>query len=203
MSRSFRAKAARRLAARRTMAVIGWIVLGAGYFLFIPIFHAIGLFAVLVIGAGWTWAVLWSIAAVVSYLAVRSYGRAAAGLAIAVAAGALLWTTDWTLAHVRSVLWLGEAGFAELAADYESGRPIEVQPWMSYLVMDGEAEAQPGALYFPVFVDWRGEYGEGFAYLRGGGSPQAVTRTQTLIQTAPGDLGEPAIDLGGGWWWVE
>lgn len=42
------------------MALIGWLVLAAMYFLFIPIFHSIWLFVWPLIGVGWLWAALWS-----------------------------------------------------------------------------------------------------------------------------------------------
>lgn len=180
------------------MALIGWIVLGAIYYLFIPIFHTIWLFTWLAIAVGWLWAGLWSFTAVMSYLSLKSYGRAAVGLVTAVTIGAILWTTDWPLAHVKSVLWLSQGSFADLAADYESGKPPAVPSWMQYLAVDGKVEAQPNGLYFPVFVDlWRSESGEGFAYLPGDANPR------TLIQTAEGDIGGPTHDLGNGWWWIE
>ncbi|MFB9527582.1 hypothetical protein [Nonomuraea roseola] len=180
------------------MALIGWLVLAATYFLYIPIFHSIWLFVWPLIGVGWLWAALWSWVAVMSYLSIRRYGRALAGLVIAVAFGAALWTTDWPVFHVRSVLWLEHEAFAELAADYEKGKPLTVPAWMRYLAVDGDIQAQKDGLYFPVFVDlWRAETGRGFAYV-----PVARGR-EPVLQTAEGDLGSPTRHLGGGWWWVD
>ncbi|MEV0597539.1 hypothetical protein [Nonomuraea cavernae] len=180
------------------MACSGWLLLAAAYYFYIPIFHTIWLFTWLLIGIGWLWAGLWTFTAVMSYLSIRSYGRAVAGLVLAVSVGALLGRVDWPVTSVKSMLWLCRDDFAEVASAYERGRPVVVPAWMRSLAVDGDVQAQENGLYFPVFVDlWRAETGVGFAYIPGTADPRR------LLQTAAGDLGAPTHDLGNGWWWVE
>lgn len=120
------------------MAFAGWLFLAATYYLFIPIFHAIGLFIWLLIGFGWLWAALWSFTAVIAYISIASYVRAFAGLVLAVVIGTFLWNTDWPVASVKNMLWLRRGAFAEVAAAYERDQPVAVPAWMRSLAVDGE-----------------------------------------------------------------
>ncbi|TDC39170.1 hypothetical protein E1211_04845 [Micromonospora sp. 15K316] len=70
-------------------------------------------------------------------------------------------------------------------------------PWrLTYLSIDGQAHRRGGALYLPVWQDWRAESGVGLAYFPTSPNPD------TLIATASGDMGHPVRYLGDGWWWV-
>ncbi|MFD1547660.1 hypothetical protein [Nonomuraea guangzhouensis] len=191
------AKAPRWWRVPALMAFAGWLFLAATYYLFIPIFHEIWLYIWLLIGFGWLWAGLWTFTAVIAYISITSYGRAFAGLVLAVVIGTFLWRTDWPIASVKSMIWLRQGAFADVAAAYERGQPVAVPAWMRSLAVDGEVQAQENGLYFQVFVDWRAESGVGFAYIPG------TADSRRLLQTAAGDLGAPTRDLGNGWWWIE
>ncbi|MEU8268654.1 hypothetical protein AB0B89_15970 [Sphaerisporangium sp. NPDC049002] len=148
------------------MAICGWIFLVVSTYLQIPLYRQMWLFNWLVIAFGWAWACLWTFTAIISYLSVQAYGRAATALIIAVALGAVIWRVDWRTTFIESTLRLHRGSFAELAAAYRDGRPLDPPWWMKYLSVDGEVEPQEDGLYLPICVDeWRSETGSGLAYL--------------------------------------
>ncbi|WP_157594181.1 hypothetical protein [Streptosporangium amethystogenes] len=180
------------------LAAVGWILLALVSYLRISLFLENSLLYKLLLVWSWLWSLLWSLSGVLSYLAVKAYGRSMAVLTATSILGLLIWTADWKVVYLQSQIRLHHETFADLASSYESGRPLEVPSWMKYLSIEGDVQAQEHGLYFPVFVDkWRAESGEGFAYIPGKADPQ------TIIQTAEGDIGGPTHDLGEGWWWVE
>ncbi|MFG1879795.1 hypothetical protein ACGFIV_33670 [Sphaerisporangium sp. NPDC049003] len=180
------------------MATFGWIFLIAANYLQIPLYRQIWLFSWLVNTFGWVWACLWTFTAVISYLSVQTYARAAIALIIAITLGAVIWRVDWRTTFIDSTLRLHQGSFAELAAAYREGRPLAPPWWMKYLSVDGEVQAQNHGLYLPIYVDeWRSEIGSGLAYF------PSRPSNDFLIQTAEGDVGRPIRDLGNGWWWVE
>ncbi|MEU7986691.1 hypothetical protein AB0B56_17665 [Streptosporangium canum] len=180
------------------MASLGWLLLTAASYLWIPLFRMIWRLNGLVLAVFWLWAVLWSFTAVMAYLSLKAYTRAFAALVIAAVIGAVIWTTDWKAVYVDSQFWLHRDEFAALAAAYDNREPLVVPWWMEYLSIDGQVRRQGDVLYLPVFEDaWRAETGVGIAHLSG------PPDSQTIIQTAAGDIGSPVRDLGGGWWWVE
>lgn len=180
------------------MATCGWIFLVAASYLQIPLYRQTWLFTPLVITFAWLWAGLWTFTAVISYLSIQAYARAAIALLIAVTLGAVIWRVDWRTTFIDSTLQLHQASFAELATAYREGKPLDPAWWMKYLSVDGEVQAQEHGLYLPIYLDeWRSENGSGLAYFP---SPPS---NDFLIQTAEGDLGRPIRDLGNGWWWVE
>ncbi|MER7500354.1 hypothetical protein AB0L05_15735 [Nonomuraea pusilla] len=180
------------------MAVSGWIFLLAASYLQIPLYRQIWLANQLVIGFGWLWACLWSFTAVISYISVRGFMRAAVALTMAVTLGAVIWRTDWQMTFIETTLRLQQGSFAELAAAYRAKKPLDPPWWMRYPSIDGEVQEQGTALYLPIYLDeWRSERGSGLAYFL---KPPGKDR---MIQTAEGDMGRPVRDLGDGWWWVE
>ncbi|WP_424536931.1 hypothetical protein ACOZ38_45210 [Sphaerisporangium viridialbum] len=180
------------------MATFGWIFLAAASYLQIPLYRQMWFFSWLVIAFGWVWACLWSFTAVISHLSVQAYARATVALIIAVALGAVIWRVDWRTTFIDSTLRLHQGSFAELAAAYREGRPLDPPWWMKYLSVDGEVQAQNDGLYLPIYVDeWRSEYGAGVAYF------PSRPGDDSLIQTADGGVGRATRDLGNGWWWVE
>ncbi|MER6948298.1 hypothetical protein ABT294_30150 [Nonomuraea sp. NPDC000554] len=180
------------------MTVGGWIFLGTMSYLQIPLYRQIWWFVLLAIAFGWLWACLWTFTAVISYLSVQAYARAAIALVIAVTLGAVIWRVDWRTTFIDSTLRLHQASFAELATAYREGKPLEPPWWMKYLSINGEVQAQEHGLYLPIYRDeWRSENGSGLAYF------PSRPSNDYLIQTAEGDIGRPIRDLGDGWWWVE
>ncbi|GAA3443346.1 hypothetical protein [Planomonospora venezuelensis] len=146
----------------------------------------------------WIWAALWSFTAVMSYLSLKTYGRSLTVLLASVTVGAVIWTTDWETVYIDSQFWLHRDEFAALVEANEKGRRLTAPWWMEYLSIDGQIRQQGSVLYLPVFEDsWRAETGRGIAHLPG--SPTS----ETIVQTASGDIGIPVRDLGDGWWWVE
>ncbi|MDP9863368.1 MULTISPECIES: hypothetical protein [Streptosporangium] len=179
------------------MASLGWLLLTATSYLWIPLFRVSWLLAGLALSVSWLWAVLWSFAAVMSHLSLKAYIRAFVILVSAVTLGAAVWATDWKTVYVDSQFWLHRDEFAALAAAHDNHEPLVVPWWMKYLSKDGQAWDQGDVLYLPVFEDWRAETGAGIAYLPG------PPDSRMIIQTAAGDLGIPVRALGDGWWWVE
>ncbi|MFF5211690.1 hypothetical protein [Streptosporangium sp. NPDC000396] len=179
------------------MASLGWLLLAVASYLWIPLFRMSWLLMGLALSAFWLWAALWSFTMVMSYLSRKAYVRAFAALVIAMAVGGAIWTTDWKAVYVDSQFWLHRDEFSALAAAYDSHESLVAPWWMKYLSIDGQVQDQGDALYLPVFEDWRAETGVGIAYLPN------PSDSETVVQTAAGDLGRPARDLGNGWWWVE
>ncbi|MFB9209021.1 hypothetical protein ACFFV7_48100 [Nonomuraea spiralis] len=161
------------------------------------LFQAIWWFSMPAIAAAWAWAVLWSFAAVMTYLSLKRHVRSFVTLTIAALLGVVIFRIDWQTLYIDGQFWLHRDEFAALVAEHESGRPLTVPWWMKYLSMDGQVQQQGEVLYLPVFEDWRAETGSGIAHL------PAPPTSRTLVQTASGDLGSPVRDLGDGWWWVE
>ncbi|MGI5493123.1 hypothetical protein [Microtetraspora malaysiensis] len=180
------------------IALVGWFLLTAASYLWIPIFRVIGPLNRLVLLALWIWVICSTFAAVDSYLSLKAYARAFTALVIALNIGPAIWWADWKAIYVDSQFWLHREEFAALVAAHENNRPLIVPGWMEYLSIDGQVRQQGQILYLPVFEDpWRAETGAGIAYLPG------TPDSQTIVQTAAGDVGSPVRDLGNGWWWVD
>lgn len=80
--------------------------------------------------------------------------------------------------------------------DQDTLSPGEELPGgVRYLSRDGHLHQQHGCLYLPLWQDWRGESGLGFA--RCPGDPSGIQ-----FQTAPADLGNATQALSGGWWLI-
>ncbi|RSN01950.1 hypothetical protein DMB42_37965 [Nonomuraea sp. WAC 01424] len=63
--------------------------------LWLPLFQAIWWFSMPAIAAAWAWAVLWSFAAVMTYLSLKRYVRSFVTLTIAVLLGVVIFRIDW------------------------------------------------------------------------------------------------------------
>lgn len=180
------------------MASVGWVFLLVSSYLQIPLYRKIWLFSWLVIAFAWLWAYIWTFTTVISYVSIQAYARAAIALIAAVVLGAVISRVDWRTTFIDSTLRLHQESFAELAAAYREGKPLDPPWWMEYLSVGGEVQAQDHGLYLPIYVDeWRSETGSGLAYF------PSTPGNDLLIQTADGDVGRPVRDLGSGWWWVE
>lgn len=179
------------------MALLGWLLLTVVSYLSLPMFQKIWVFSKLVTAVFWLCAVLWSFTSVMSYLSLKAYVRAFVVLVITVILGAIIFRTDWQTLYIDSQVPLHRDEFAALVAENLSGRPLTVPWWMEYLSIDGEVQRQGEVLYLPVFVGWRAETGSGIAHL-----PDPPT-SETIVQTAAGDIGRPVRNLGDDWWWVE
>ncbi|MEU4677789.1 hypothetical protein [Micromonospora sp. NPDC023737] len=80
--------------------------------------------------------------------------------------GLILQQTDWERTYVDSQFRLHRSRLAELAAGYRVGElaPDVALPWrLRYLSIDGQAHERDGALYLPVWQDWRAESGVSLA----------------------------------------
>ncbi|WP_157744367.1 hypothetical protein [Micromonospora viridifaciens] len=177
----------------------GWLSLMACNYLAYPLFDALSLLALLVMAACWLLAVGGSVAALVALLRRRAYGWAAGALVVALGFGLVVQATNWERTYVDSQFRLHRGQLAELAASHRAGTlpPDAVLPWrLRYLSIDGRAHRRDGALYLPVWQDWRAESGVGLGYFPTSPGPD------TLIATASGDIGHPVRYLGDGWWWI-
>ncbi|SIQ81338.1 hypothetical protein [Micromonospora avicenniae] len=177
----------------------GWLSLLVCNYLAYPLLDVLSLLALPVLAGCWLLAVSTSVAALVVLLVRRAYVWAAGALALAIGSGLILQTTDWERAYVDSQFRLHRSQLAELAAGYRVGEPPPdvALPWrLRYLSIDGQAHERDGALYLPVWQDWRAESGVGLAYFPTSPTPDAV------IATASGDKGKPVRYLGDGWWWI-
>ncbi|MEV4813336.1 hypothetical protein [Micromonospora avicenniae] len=177
----------------------GWLPLLACNYLAYPLLDALSLLALLVMAACWLLAVNGTVAALVVLLRRRAYVWAAGALIVALGSGLILQKANWERAYVDSQFRLQRSQLAELAAGYRvGGLPTDVAlPWrLRYLSIDGQAHQRDGALYLPIWQDWRAESGVGLAYFKTSPSPD------TVIATAFGDMGHPVRYLGDGWWWV-
>ncbi|WP_155123561.1 MULTISPECIES: hypothetical protein [unclassified Actinoplanes] len=170
------------------------------YYLAMPLFGVLSLFGWLVIGGCWVGVVATSALAMLASCRDRAYGWAVACLVVAVLSGVGVVSTDWRPVYTDSQFRLHRGELGELAAEYQAGRLVSDSelPWrLRYLSIDGQAHVRDGALYLPVWADWRAESGGGFAYFPSSPGPD------TMVGTAAGDTGRPVRALGDGWWWVD
>ncbi|MFI7209598.1 hypothetical protein [Micromonospora maritima] len=181
-------------------AAAGWLALLVGHYLAYPLSAVLPLGGLVVGAACWVLAAGCSVAALVALLQRRAYGWATVVLLVAAGVGGVLWTTDWERVYVDSQFRLHRDGLDDLAAQHRAGTlPTDARlPWqLGHLSVDGQSHRSGDARYLPLWQDWRGESGVGIAYFPTPPGPD------TLIATAPGDVGQPVRHLGDGWWWVE
>jgi hypothetical protein len=182
------------------VALLCWLALVTSNYLTYPMLAALFVFGLLLLVGCWLWTVVGSVALVVALFRRGAHAGAVGCLLVMVLAGVGVWTTDWPRIYVDSQFRLHRGDLAALAAEHRAGRlpPDARLPWrLRYLSIDGQAHRRDGALYLPVWEDWRAEQGGGFGYFPTPPGPN------TIITTAAGDTGRPLRQLGDGWWWLE
>ncbi|MFB9679159.1 hypothetical protein ACFFRH_27090 [Streptosporangium vulgare] len=85
------------------MVSLGWLVLVALEYLWIPVFRVSELFAWLAITAAWLWATSLSVMVATTCLSLRDYGRCVAALLLALGAGAVVRTADWEVLYAEGL----------------------------------------------------------------------------------------------------
>jgi hypothetical protein len=198
--------------------VTGWlagaVLLALTTFLVYPVVLVVGTVntvTAVVTDLSWLALLAWAAAALRILRRRRRWLWAAEFATLVVLAAAAL-GTSWqpVPATPARLVALHRHDLSQLAAAYRAGQlhgdPLLTPP-IRTLSYDGRAHPECGftghdpaarvcALYLPSWQDWRAERGTGLAYF-----PTRPDPT-TVITTAAGDLGSPAQDLGGGWWWI-
>jgi hypothetical protein len=151
-------------------------------------------------GLSWLAAITLAVGAPVALGLRGQYVGALCLVAGALVTAAVVIGTDWPRTFVDSQVTLQRGALDDLAQRYWSGGvgdEVELGWQLRLLSYDGHAYARDGALFIPVWQDWRAKSGTGLAYF------EVPPTSDAVIQTADGDAGQPKRMVAAGWWWVE
>jgi hypothetical protein len=185
-------------------ALIGWLLAAGALLAARPLFGSVSIVVWALAWTGWVGAVAGS-----GYAAVRcrSIRWRVAGVVSAASAVFALLAVGPPARSPEDLYRAHRAALDRLAGDYRAGHITgdrSLPARLRFLTVDGVAHPRCGSrtppvncgLFLLLDQDWRGESGAGMAYFP---APPAADRP---IATAPGGVGVPVRELGGGWWLI-